>query len=64
MNLLLTIAGIDNYYISGEASSGSNTDGHAWNQVCIDGDWYHVDATWMIEVIMESAMNFSMFLTQ
>lgn len=46
MNLLLTIAGIDNYYIRGEASNGSNTDGHAWNQVCIDGDWYHVDATW------------------
>lgn len=34
------------WHISGEVSSGSNTDGHAWNQVCIDGDWYHVDATW------------------
>lgn len=30
------------YIICGETPDGP----HAWNVVCIDGQWYHLDATW------------------
>jgi hypothetical protein len=30
------------YYVRGETERGS----HAWNLARIDGEWYHVDATW------------------
>lgn len=42
MGLLLTCAGIENSYIVGLGDG----EPHAWNLVCIDGSWYHVDATW------------------
>lgn len=42
MNLLLSKVGIKSYYINGH---GENTL-HMWNVVNIDGNWYHLDATW------------------
>ncbi|MBM6926610.1 S-layer homology domain-containing protein [Pseudoflavonifractor phocaeensis] len=39
--LLMQRAGIPCEYVSGYA-----TGSHAWNVVEIDGQWYHVDATW------------------
>ena len=42
MYLLLTRAGIENRVVYGKA--GNN--GHAWNQVKLDGEWYMLDATW------------------
>lgn len=40
--LLLNAAGIENVYVVGNG----NGQGHAWNQVKIDGEWYNVDLTW------------------
>lgn len=42
MSLLLTCAGVENSIMTGSA----NEELHAWNMVCIDGEWYQVDATW------------------
>ena len=38
LELMLNCVGIDCRYIAGGR--------HAWNQVKINGEWYHVDATW------------------
>lgn len=38
----MNMMGIQCDYISGRSSTSS----HAWNQVCIDGEWYEVDCTW------------------
>lgn len=35
--------GIDCVYIKGTSALGSS---HAWNGVCLDGEWYYVDVTW------------------
>lgn len=40
--LLLNAAGIENVYVVGNAAG----QGHAWNQVKIDEEWYNVDITW------------------
>ncbi|MEK4230535.1 transglutaminase domain-containing protein [Solibacillus sp. FSL H8-0538] len=37
--------GIPCYYVVGKADGESDL-GHAWNMVKLDGEWYHVDATW------------------
>ena len=37
---LLTVAGIEN------AETRDTYDGHTWNAVKLDGDWYQVDCTW------------------
>jgi len=42
MKLLLNLAGIEASVITGTAG-GEN---HAWNMVKIDGEYYHLDATW------------------
>lgn len=39
---LLEAAGIESLEIGGEARG----DGHTWNLVRVDGQWYHVDVTW------------------
>ena len=39
-SLLMGVAGIDVTRIS------SNSMNHAWNQICLDGIWAHVDVTW------------------
>lgn len=43
MKYLLDKAGIETIMVYGTVSSGNR---HAWNIVRIDGEWYHVDATW------------------
>lgn len=45
---LADAAGLEVIYISGSADNGSGAgyQGHAWNQVKIDGTWYNVDVTW------------------
>lgn len=42
MSLLLTCAGVENKIVTGVGKGEL----HAWNQVCLDGKWYNVDATW------------------
>jgi transglutaminase-like putative cysteine protease len=45
--LLLTMSGIESRIISGYAKSSNGSQYlHAWNQVRIDGLWYHLDTTW------------------
>ena len=43
--LLLNAADVDCYYVGGSPLTGTGG-GHAWNVVKIDGNYYHVDATW------------------
>lgn len=38
----LCMMGIENRLIRGLTTEGL----HAWNQVCLDGEWYQVDVTW------------------
>ncbi|ADU32042.1 transglutaminase domain-containing protein [Evansella cellulosilytica] len=42
MNLLLREVGVESKYVVGVA----NGNGHSWNLVHIDGEWYKLDATW------------------
>lgn len=46
MMLALRRLGIPCIYLFGEATSESGTESHAWNGVCIEGDWVLLDATW------------------
>lgn len=39
-------AGIEELLVYGTADDGTGVQTHAWNQVCIDGEWYNVDVTW------------------
>lgn len=51
---LLNCLGINTIFVTGFAdtgvstqiSSGNDGENHAWNEVCIDGNWYCVDTTW------------------
>lgn len=43
LNEALKYVGIKSQYVVGYEQG---KDGHAWNQVQIDGKWYNVDATW------------------
>lgn len=40
--LFMDMLGIESMIVSGEALDEE----HAWNMVCIDEKWYHVDCTW------------------
>lgn len=42
--LFMDLLGIQCITVEGTAHGG--TSDHAWNQVCLDGDWYCVDMTW------------------
>ena len=42
--LFMDLLGIQCITVQGTAHGG--TSDHAWNQVCLDGDWYCVDVTW------------------
>lgn len=47
MKYLLDAMDIENYLVYGTTKSDDNEDnGHAWNIVKINSDYYHVDATW------------------
>lgn len=46
MSLLLTCVDVENYIMVGEAANDGEYELHAWNAVCLDGNWYQVDATW------------------
>lgn len=53
LDALLTEAGFNTVYVTGKikpafrGDTNSTSDGgHAWNMVQIDGQWYHLDATW------------------
>ncbi|WP_179136188.1 stalk domain-containing protein [Paenibacillus sp. 32352] len=46
MKLLLDKAGIENKIIIGEANGPKGWEGHAWNLVKLNGEYYHVDSTW------------------
>ena len=41
LSVMLEIAGIPARVVTGDAGGP-----HAWNLVCINKEWYHVDATW------------------
>lgn len=40
--LLMNYAGVESIYAVGYGNGG----GHAWNLVCLEGEWYNVDITW------------------
>lgn len=42
MCFLLNKVGLECYYVSGY----SQNEAHMWNTVKVDGNWYHLDATW------------------
>ena len=45
---LLKCVGVDAYFIGGQAEFFDGTiASHGWNEVCIDGKWYGLDATWV-----------------
>lgn len=43
---LLDEVNIDNYYVVGLALVSRGWEGHAWNKLKIDGEWYNADVTW------------------
>lgn len=43
---MLNQAGVECKIISGYATSGGETESHAWNLVRLNGKWYHLDCTW------------------
>lgn len=45
MKLLCDLAGIECMLITGSEMNSDNTQGHIWNIVKIDGDYYHLDVT-------------------
>ena len=42
--LLMDMAGVECITVVGAANDSQ--DEHAWNQVCLNGEWYCVDPTW------------------
>ncbi|MER1987589.1 MAG: hypothetical protein ABS948_17065 [Solibacillus sp.] len=42
LDKMLEQAGFETRYMKGTAGN----DTHAWNLVNVDGEWFHVDATW------------------
>ena len=44
--LLMDLAGIECISVYGNSDNGMEYGEHAWNQVCLDGEWYIVDVTW------------------
>ena len=44
--LFMDMLGVQSQIVRGTASGDGNWEEHAWNLVCIDGEYYHVDTTW------------------
>ena len=44
--LFMDLLGVDSQIVRGTASGDGEWEEHAWNLVCIDGEYYHVDTTW------------------
>ena len=45
-SLLMKVVGVESILVTGTATSGGSTAGHAWNYVKIDNKWYGLDVTW------------------
>lgn len=45
---LARACGLTVEYVSGKADNGTGNgyEGHAWNQILLDGKWYNLDVTW------------------
>ncbi|MBQ0011582.1 MAG: hypothetical protein KBT07_02640 [Clostridiales bacterium] len=43
---LCLLSGVECRVVTGTSTSGSSSEGHAWTQVKISSNWYHVDVTW------------------
>ena len=46
MAIFLTKMGYDNYKVATTEETSENTEGHAWNAVKVNDEWYHLDLTW------------------
>ncbi len=49
--LFMDMLGVENTVVSGAAATAyingePDAEEHAWNMVCIDDKWYHIDCTW------------------
>lgn len=44
--LFMDMLGVDSQIVRGTASGDGEWEEHAWNLVCIGGEYYHVDTTW------------------
>lgn len=46
--IMAKLAGLEVVHVYGDADNGSGKgyEGHAWNQVKVDGVWYNIDPTW------------------
>ncbi len=61
MTLALRRVGIPCIYLYGTATSDSGSESHAWNGVCIEGDWVLLDATWDDPVGAQAALSHAYF---
>ena len=43
---MASAVGLHTRRVDGIAGIGTDWDGHAWNQVFVDGKWYFIDCTW------------------
>jgi len=46
MQLLFELHNIPSFIVTGDATNAFFSGPHAWNKVQINGNWYHLDATW------------------
>lgn len=45
-DLCMRLLGNQDIIVTGTGYNGETTELHAWNAVCLDGNWYQVDVTW------------------
>lgn len=61
-DLLCYLSGIDCMEISGTGETDNSFGPHAWNKVCLDGNWYNVDVTWDDPVSSKPVLRYDYFL--